>query len=104
VKDRSKFAVGDRARAFEIDRRSAEKMKDAYGALESLTTDADEIQGRSLKPRRHHAPIAMPQRLKPLPIAGIAQTAQFSIRSRIARRSCTSIISISLRGVRMSHK
>src|SRR5262249_42611038 len=47
-------------------------MQDVDALLEALAAHPNELVGAALEPRRHHAPVGMPDRAEPLPVAGVA--------------------------------
>ena len=73
-----------RAVAHDVDRGAAEEMEDPDASLESLAADADELVGRPLEPRRHHPAVVVPDRAKPLPVAGVAPDRP--VRDQLANR------------------
>src|ERR1019366_9975027 len=64
--------LGDCAFANNVDRSAAQKVKDAHAPRPALLVGPDELFAGSLKPRRHHPAIAVPNATEPLPIPGIA--------------------------------
>ena len=66
------LGLADRARTREVDRNPTEKVEDPHAALETLAAHFDEFVAATLEPRRHHAPVLMPDGAESIPVAGVS--------------------------------